>query len=446
MTRRTLLGRTVTGLGGSGLMAACRNREGPINTTARGRSSFRIAEVRVHPVEMRRIYRTRMARTDPVGKEASLYLLIEFVTGDGTSGIGELSDIEPAWNAPAVGEFERLLSEQLVGADASDRHRLSEQVAEAIPQHWHVELRRMLWAAVDMALLDVVGKVMGVPAYELLGGRYRTHVPVSWVAYVRHSTVDTEGIEEKVAQGFRAFKLKVGSDLAADCDNVAAIRRIAGPEAYLKVDPSGTWGEEQAIDNISKLAEAGVDAVETPVKAASRDIAKNRPQIVNRNPDEAALSLARVRRAVPTTIIEHVGDFADAFAVALVRHQAVDIFKHHSESDREPQSRQAACRHCRGRRASGPAGQYGRTRSGNGGGLASRRLIEGADGSVGSDWAGASRGRCGDSGLQLRIGSVACAGGLGFRCGPRRSQASTTPACINLSKEPEITVPILTPD
>jgi len=326
LTRRNLLVRAVTGIGGPGLMAACKNQEDEVTTNGRGRSSFRIAEVHIHPVEMRRIYRTRMARTDPVGKEASLYLLIEFVTGDGTRGVGELSDIEPGWNAPAISEFERFLFEQLVGADASDRHRLSEQVAEAIPQHWHVELRRMLWAAVDMALLDLVGKVRQVPAYELLGGRYRTHIPVSWVAYVRHSSVDTEGIEEKVAQGFRAFKLKVGSDLAADSENVAAIRRIAGPEAYLKVDPSGTWDEEEAIENIRKLAEAGVDAVETPVKAASRDIAKNRPQIVNGNPDEAALSLARVRRAVPTKIIEHVGDFADAFAIALVRHQAVDIF------------------------------------------------------------------------------------------------------------------------
>ena len=307
-------------------MTACRNRDRETPTKGRVQSSFHIAEIRVHPVEMPRIYRTRMARTDPSGKPASLYLLIEFISGDGTTGVGELSDVEPAWHAPGVGELERFLSEQLMGANASERHRLSKKVAEAIPQHWHVELRRMLWAAVDMALLDLVGKVTGIPAYRLLGGRHRTHVPVSWVAYVRHSRLDEQGIEEKVPQGFRAFKLKVGSDLAADSENVAAIRKIAGPGAYLKVDPSGTWDEGEAIENIRKLAELGVDALETPVKAASRDIAKNRPHLVNENPDEAALALARVRRAVPTKIIEHVGDFSDEFAVALVRHQAVDVF------------------------------------------------------------------------------------------------------------------------
>ena len=307
-------------------MTACRDQEQKTSTKGRDQSSFEIAEVRVHPIEMRRIYRTRMARADPLGKEASLYLLIELVSRDGTTGIGELSDVEPGWDAPAVNEFERFLSEQLVGADTFDRHRFSDNVADAIPRHWHVELRRMFWAAIDMALLDLAGNVMGVPAYQLLGGRYRTHLPVSWVAYVRHSNVDAEGIEEKVAQGFRAFKLKVGSDITADSDNVATIRKIAGPGAYLKVDPSGIWEEEQAIENIRKLAELGIDAVETPVKAASRDIAKNRPHIVNENPDEAALALARVRRAVPAKIIEHVGDFSDAFSVALVRHRAVDIF------------------------------------------------------------------------------------------------------------------------
>ena len=326
MTRRTLLGRAMAGVGSPWLITACDSPEGKTSTHARARSSFRIAAVRVHPVEMRRVYRTRVDDSEPSGKSASLYLLVELISGDGTRGVGELSDVEPAWNAPEVGEFQRFLSDQLVGADASDRHRLSETVAEAIPRQWHVELRRMLWAAVDMALLDLAGNVMGVPAYELLGGRHRMHVPVSWVAFVRHASVDAKEIEARVAQGFRAFKLKVGSDLAADGENVATIRKIAGPEAYVKVDPSGTWNEEQAIENIRKLTEVGVDAVETPVEAASREIAKNRPQLVNENPDEAAMALARVRRAVPAKIIEHVGDFEDQFSVALVRHKAVDIF------------------------------------------------------------------------------------------------------------------------
>ena len=231
---------------------------------------------------MRRIYRTGLAENDPAFKDASLYLVLELITADGTRGIGELSDVEPAWNAPPPDEFKRVLTELLTGADASDRHRLSVKLAEAIPANWHVELRRMLWAAIDIA--------------------------------------------QKVAEGFRAFKLKVGADVVADCENVSAIRKIAGPEAYIKVDPSGTWNEEQAIENIRKMAEVGVDAVETPVDAASRDIAKNRPEVVNDNPDEAALALARVRRAVPVKIIEHVGDYADVFATALVRHRAVDIF------------------------------------------------------------------------------------------------------------------------
>jgi len=307
-------------------MAACGDRQSAISSSTKGTSSLEIVEVRVHPVEMRRIYRTRLAKDDPAFKNTSLYLLLELVTADGTRGVGELSDVEPDWNAPAPAEFQRVLTEILAGADASDRHRLSTKAAEAIPADWHVELRRMLWAAIDIAILDLVGNAMGIPVYELLGGRYRTHLPVSWVAYVRHDNVDPEGIEQKVTEGFRAFKLKVGADIAVDCENVAAIRKIAGPDAYIKVDPSGIWNEEQAIENIRKMAEAGVDAVETPIDAASRDIAKNRPEIVNDNPNEAAMALARVRRAVPVKIIEHVGDYADVFATALVRHRAVDIF------------------------------------------------------------------------------------------------------------------------
>lgn len=161
MTRRNLLGGAVAGIGAS--ITACGNRLGTVPSKTKRRSSFEIVEVRVRPVEMRRIYRTRLAKDDPAFKNTSIYLLLEFVTADGTRGVGELSDVEPTWNAPPSDEFQRVLTELLTRADASDRHRLSAKVAEAIPANWHVELRRMLWAAIDIALLDLVENAMDVP-------------------------------------------------------------------------------------------------------------------------------------------------------------------------------------------------------------------------------------------------------------------------------------------
>ena len=57
--------------------------------------------------------------------------------------------------------------------------------------------------------------------------------------------------------------------------------------------------------------------------AASRARGLENPETVGA---DAAAALARVRRALPVPLIEHVGDFSDEFALALVKHRAVDVF------------------------------------------------------------------------------------------------------------------------
>ena len=332
-TRRGFLGSGVAGLSGLAVTGAAdatlgasfgRNRPGIADP---GREC-RIVEVHVHPVQMRRIYTTKVAPAggDPKGKVVSIYMLVELVSAGGIRGVGELSDVEESWNAPGAGELQRILSAQLLDRSALDRHRALEVVTASIPQEWHVELRRMLSTAIDMALLDLVARFVGLPGCELLGGRQHSRLPISWVAFIR----DRASLEEEVGtwfrQGFRAFKLKVGADFDEDCEHVRTIRRITGSRARLKVDASGAWEEDEAIEKIRRLAELGANAVETPITAASRLTAKNNPDQVNDNADEVARALARVKAAVPIEMIEHVVDFSDAFAVALVRHRAVDIF------------------------------------------------------------------------------------------------------------------------
>ena len=177
-----------------------------------------------------------------------------------------------------------------------------------------------------MALLDLAAKLWKVPAHTLLGGAQRQRLPISWVAYIRGADLLATEISEKVEAGFSAFKLKVGGDPAQDLERVRLLRRLAGPRAYIKLDASGQWTEDEAGERIDQLAAAGADAIETPIQAVSRTIAKNHPDRVNRDPGAAVAALARVRRDSPLPIIEHVADFADSFALALLHQQAVDVF------------------------------------------------------------------------------------------------------------------------
>lgn len=295
-----------------------------------------ITDVRVREVSIPRVYDTYCA--DPkqlqatVDHSRSRYQIIELFTDDGRVGLGEVSDIASRMNPLSADDLRALLADTLCGGDALRWRSVYEDVSTALPTTWHPELRNLTLFGVEIAFLDLVGKHYGVPVYELLGGRYHDHVDICWVAYLRGDVpLDEElhalreEITEKVSKGLRSFKLKVGEDHPRDLARVGLVREIAGPNAYIKVDASGAWEEDEAITKVNDMAQAGADACETPVIAVSRPIANDDPARINRNADAVAQVLARVREASTIDIIEHVADLGDVFSAALVRHCAVDV-------------------------------------------------------------------------------------------------------------------------
>ena len=296
---------------------------------------MKIRAIRVREVSVPRIYDTYAA--DPGQLQAgdehgrSRYQIIELHTDDGLTGLGEISDIYDRMAPTTAGETAQRLAQVLVGGEMARWRPLLAEVAQSLPRHIHPELRGLTLFGVEIAMLDLVGKRYSAPLYEILGGRVRDRVPVSWVAYLRgHVPLAEElealsaEVEAKVREGLRAFKLKVGEDPERDAARVRRVRQLAGPQAHIKVDASGAWSHRQAVDQLRQLAAAGANSCETPVEAVSRAVANDDPERINSRADEAAASLARVRAASPIPLIEHVADLGDVFCAALVRHRAVD--------------------------------------------------------------------------------------------------------------------------
>ena len=286
-----------------------------------------IKKVRIRAVAVPRIYDTRVADAGghAQAKTQSLYYVLELISNTGAIGLGEISDIESSWNVPTPHAL-CILLDSLKGSDPLRHQDAWGAAAAALPEALHPELRSLLSAAVDTALLDLVGQHYNAPLHVLLGGTHRTRIQVSWVAFIRTVEEIEEEISSKVAEGFTAFKLKVGDEPNVDIERVRLCRRIAGPDAYIKVDASGQWEEKEAIEQITALAAVGADAVETPLRAAARALAKDTPEAVNEKVEEVAAALARVRERVPIGLIEHVSDFEECFALALIARRAVDVF------------------------------------------------------------------------------------------------------------------------
>ena len=269
---------------------------------------MKIVDLRLHPVAVARQYATLTSggqegrqNPDAVPVELSYFYILELETDAGIVGIGEISDIDPGARLVdgSPMEIENVagkLRSQLVGRDPSDMERLSLEVDQG----------GLVNCAIDTACYDILGKAYGTSATSLAGGHLRKSVWVSWVAYIREPEAMVPEIEEKLEQGFDAFKFKVGRDIDMDEARIKLFREIGGNDLNLKLDANAAWDVNEAIACMRRLEKYNLAGIETPID--KNDVS----------------GMARVRKAIDTPILEHVS--TQEYALELVRHEAVDVF------------------------------------------------------------------------------------------------------------------------
>lgn len=154
-------------------------------------------------------------------------------------------------------------------------------------------------AAVDMALLDIVGKKCDLPIWKLLGG-YRTSIKTSVTIGILPEAETVEQAKQWVRRGFQALKLKGGLDAAMDAQRVVKVREAVGDDIELRFDANQGYSVEQALSFIDQTSPARLELLEQPTYQGQFD------------------QLGQVTRqgALPTMADESLTTLRDAFQLA----------------------------------------------------------------------------------------------------------------------------------
>jgi len=145
--------------------------------------------------------------------------------------------------------------------ELSDRlHKLALQAGEPGPIAQAV-------AGVDIAVWDLVARRAGQPLWRLLGGEGDGRMP-AYASGINPVDSAEQALAAK-AEGYLAFKLKIGFGRERDLANLQGLRAILGDDVDLMVDANQAWDLDEAIAMSALLAPFGPVWLEEPLPADS---------------------------------------------------------------------------------------------------------------------------------------------------------------------------------
>jgi glucarate dehydratase len=245
-----------------------------VNLVRMSETSVRVTDLVVHSIA---IADPPLRSSYGLHQPYALRTIIELKSDTGLTGIAETH------GGDAIAQGFAALRSQLIGADpfrlAGSLLPMVEPEATStsfdrsqtyfVPGENPLDAGGRLYSALEIASLDLIGKILGKPACDLLGGRARNEVPFSAYAFYKHAggggegadkrkdhygeALTPEGIVRQVQQmiaeyGYKDVKLKAGVlDPEIEIETIRQLAVALGPEVPLRLDPNCAWSVETSV-------------------------------------------------------------------------------------------------------------------------------------------------------------------------------------------------------
>ncbi|MHA1549418.1 MAG: L-rhamnonate dehydratase [Alphaproteobacteria bacterium] len=199
------------------------------------------------------------------------WLIVEIECDDGTVGIGNAALAPHATKAT----IDTYLKPLLIGTDPLDSEYLWQSMYRRTLPFGRKGIGMTAISAIDLAIWDAKGKILGQPVFKLLGGRTKPRIPV-YASRLYSQPLDTLYAEAKAyaEQGFSAVKLRFGwgpkdglEGINKNLDLVKTAREAIGPNIDLMADAYMGWNLEYAKRMLRLLEPHNLRWVEEPVGA-----------------------------------------------------------------------------------------------------------------------------------------------------------------------------------
>lgn len=127
-------------------------------------------------------------------------------------------------------------------------------------------------AAIDMAIYDLLAKSLGIPLYQLLGGKSQELTTDITISLASPKEMVTE-CRERMEEGFTIIKIKVGGDARKDIERLKKINDSLSGNVLIRIDANQGWSAKEAVYVCRALerAKVPIDLVEQPVVASDTD-------------------------------------------------------------------------------------------------------------------------------------------------------------------------------
>ena len=197
-------------------------------------------------------------------------ILVAVHTDEGLVGYGESIGTP---SAEAVQAHLALAGEQYIGHSPFENRRLMNNAYHALFQAFGTcsspRYAGQVFAGIEMALWDVMGKACNRPVHELLGGAVRHDI--QYFGFPQGETAgEISAHAGRLAdEGCEVIYIKVGRGETLDLSIVERTRNTIGPQKRLRLDPNEKWNPLAARYMMNKLQQFDIEFIEQPTDCES---------------------------------------------------------------------------------------------------------------------------------------------------------------------------------